>query len=361
MFGGLVPDRSLFGEWDLGGFRMRRRLLLILVIAAVATGIVFALWRRWVPQQDVPPPRTLTALLKQQQYVEVPLSRGKMGYLDVTAQTQGQPLLLYLDTGSTDNHLEEAVAMRLKLPKRRAAVGIIAAKETDPPELVTLETLSVGGLPSRIEAVLNSQASANKVRKDHGEPPYDGLLGAPFLKDNAAVIDYGAVQLFLRDRAHQPPPTAAAERARLLKDAGYVELPLTLRANGLPDVTAELNGERVVFLLDTGAQLTNLDQTLADRLRLPQRDTPGQMNLLLDGSELPLKTASVKQLAICGISAPIEAVLLPMTKLNEWRQGEGYPPWAGLLGAEVLQRLGAVIDFEASKLFLLDPQRKRGR
>ena len=39
-----------------------------------------------------------------------------------------------------------------------------------------------------------------------------------------------------------------------------------------------------------------------------------------------------------------------MTKLNEWRQGEGYPPWAGLLGAEVLQRLGVVIDFEASKL-----------
>ncbi|HEV3005361.1 MAG TPA: retropepsin-like aspartic protease [Pirellulales bacterium] len=329
---------------------------MILGIAAVATGIVFALWRAWVP---LPPPRTLTALLKQQQYVEVPLSRGTMGFLDVTAETQGHALLLYLDTGNTDNQLEEAVAVRLKLPRRRASVGIIAAKETDPPELVTLET-SVGAVSSRIEALLNSQP-ANKGRKDNGEPPYDGLLGAPFLKENAAVIDCGSVQLFLRGRAHQPSPTAAAERARLLKDAGYIELPLTLRANGLPDVTAELNGERVVFLLDTGAQLTNLDQSLADRLRLPQRDTPGQFNLLLDGSELPLKTASVKQLAIGGISAPVEAVLLPMTKLNEWRQGEGYPPWAGLLGAEVLQRLGAVIDFEASKLFLLDPQRKRGR
>jgi predicted aspartyl protease len=345
----------------MGGFRMRRPLLLILCIAAVATGIVFAISRARVPPQDLSPQRTLTALLKQQQYLEVPLSRSKMGYLDVTAETQGQPLLLYLDTGNTDNHLEEAVAARLKLPRRRAAMGIIAAKETDPPEIVTLEMLSIGGLPTRIEAVLNSQASANKSRKDYGEPPYDGLLGAPFLKENAAVIDCGAVHLFLRDRAHQPPPTAAAERARLLKDAGYVELPLILRANGLPDVSAELNGEPVVFLLDTGAQLTNLDQALADRLSLPQRDIPGQTNRLLDGSELPLKTASVKQLAISGISAPVEAVLLPMTKLNEWRQGEGYPPWTGLLGAEVLQRLGAVIDFEASKLFLLDPQRKQTR
>ncbi|HEV3417859.1 MAG TPA: retropepsin-like aspartic protease, partial [Pirellulales bacterium] len=129
--------------------------------------------------------------------------------------------------------------------------------------------------------------------------------------------------------------------------------------NGLFDVTAELNGERVVFLLDTGAQLTNLDQTLADRIKLPQRDVSGQKNRLLDGSELPLKMARVEQLTIGGISAPVEAVLLPMTKLNELRQGEGYPAWAGLLGAEVLQRLGAVIDFDASKLFVLDPSRER--
>ena len=121
-------------------------------------------------------PQTLASLLKQQQYVEVPLRRGKTGYLDVTGQAQGQPLLLYLDTGNTDNQLEDAVAVRLKLPRRRADVGIIVAKETAPPELVVLETLSLGGLESRIETVLNSQA-ANKIRKANGEPPYDGLLG----------------------------------------------------------------------------------------------------------------------------------------------------------------------------------------
>ncbi len=339
---------------------MRRRLPLIFGIAAVAVGIVFALWRPWVAQRDVPPPITLASLLKQQQYVHVPLSLSKMGYIDVTAQAQGQPLLLYLDTGNSDNHLEDAVAMRFKLPRRRADVGIIVVKETDPPEMVSLETLSVGGLQSRIDAVLNSQASANQIRKTNGEPPYDGLLGAPFLKANGAVIDYVAVQLFLVDRAHPPPPTAAAELARALKGAGYVELPLTLHANGMPDVLVELHGETFVFLVDTGAQVTNLDQTLADRLKLAQRDIPGQTNRLLDGSELPLKFAKVEHLAIGGISVPMEVALLPMTKLNEWRQREGYPPWAGLLGAEFLRAHGAVIDFDASKLFLLDLKRNRG-
>ena len=46
---------------------------------------------------------------------------------------------------------------------------------------------------------------------------------------------------------------------------------------------------------------------------MPQRDVPGQTNRLLDGSELPLKTTNAKQLAICGISAPVEAVLFSMT------------------------------------------------
>jgi predicted aspartyl protease len=308
----------------------------------------------------VPPSLTLASQLKQQQYVEVPIHRGKMGFLDVTGQAQGQPLLLYLDTGNTDNQLEDAVAVRLKLPRRRADVGIMVAKETAPPELVVLETLYFGGLQSRIEAVLNSQA-ANKVREAHGEPPYDGILGAPFLKENGAVIDYGSVQLFLQDGANPPAPGATAERARVLRNAGYVELPLTLRANGLPDVTANLNGEPALFLVDTGAQLTSLDQTLADRLKLPQQDIPGQTMGLLDGTQVPLRFASVERLDVGSISiAQRKATLMPMAKLNEWRREKGYPPWAGLLGAEVLQELGAVIDFDASKLFLPDLRRKRG-
>ncbi|HLJ94263.1 MAG TPA: aspartyl protease family protein [Gemmataceae bacterium] len=340
---------------------MRRRSVLLLGSAAVAAGIVLAIWRPWGTRRDVPPPLPLAAVLKQQQYVEVPLGRAKNGYLYVTGQAQGQPLLLYLDSGNTDNQLDDAVAVRFKLPRRRAEVGIIVAKETAPPDLVVLEALSLSGLQARIEASVSSLDSANRIRKANGEPPYDGILGAPFLKEKAAVIDYGSVQLFLQDGAHQPVPGAAAERASLLRNSGYVELPLTLRASGLPDVTADLNGEPALFVVDTGAQLTSLDQMLADRLKLPQQDVPGQTMGLLDGSQIPLRFASVERLDLGGVSIAIgTAGLMPMAKLNAWRKEQGYPPWAGLLGAEVLHSLGAVIDFEGSKLFLLDPRHKRG-
>src|SRR5579862_1283726 len=257
---------------------MRRSLIFIGVAVALA-GIALGLWRPWLAQPDAVPTPTFAAtfatLLKQQHFVEVPLTRSKTGYLDAMAQAQGQPLLLYLDTGNTENQVEEAVAVRLKLSRRRAEKGILAAKETDPSEVVVLEHLSLGGLQLRIEATLNSQASANQGRKELGEAPYDGLLGVEFLNDYAAVIDYGSAKLFLLDRTHEPTPTSAAERARLLKNAGYVELPLTLRENGLPDVTAEINGQPFVLLVDTGAQKVTVDESLADRLKLPQHDKPG--------------------------------------------------------------------------------------
>ena len=180
------------------------------------------------------------------------------------------------------------------------------------------------------------------------------------MKEKAAVIDYGSVQLFLQDGADQPVPAAAAERASLLRNAGYIELPLTLRewiarCHSRPQRRARR------FSCGHGAQLTSLDQMLADRLKLPQQDIPGQTMGLLDGSQVPLRFASVERFDVGSVSIRLgTASLMPMAKLNEWRREKGYPPWAGLLGAEVLQELGAVIDYDASKLFLLDPRRNRG-
>src|SRR5262245_49853204 len=69
--------------------------------------------------------------------------------------------------------------------------------------------------------------------------------------------------------------------------------------------------------------------------------------------------AKVNRLSLGGIRVSLEAILLPIDKLNEWRKAEGYPPWSGLLGAEILKGQGAVIDFDAAKLFLLDQNQNR--
>ena len=72
------------------------------------------------------------ALLVKQQYVEVPLRRTKFASLDVAAKIEGDSLLLYLDTGNTDNMIEPAVAQRLKLRSQLASHGITVLKETAP-------------------------------------------------------------------------------------------------------------------------------------------------------------------------------------------------------------------------------------
>ncbi len=119
------------------------------------------------------------------------------------------------------------------------------------------------------------------------------MLGAPFLKEHSAVIDNGSAKLFLWDRADQPPAEAAAERARRLKEAGYVELPLALHAGGLADVAVEFNGQPVVLLVDTGAQFSHIDTAAARRLNLPPPKKSRMTVSFLGGSKVPLEFTKV--------------------------------------------------------------------
>jgi hypothetical protein len=236
---------------------------------------------------------------------------------------------------------------------------LLAVKETDPPLEVVLESLTVGGMPSRVEALLVKLDQVNRVRKESDDPPCDGVLGAPFLKEHAAVIDYGAMKLFLRDPTHPAAPTGAAqERCRALRDAGYVELPLAIWGKGQPVVKGDLNGEQGEWVVDTAAQKCTIDTAAAGRLKLRLQDVPGHFTHLLDGSRQPLQYATLERFAIGGIPVQTDGVLMDMSAMNTLRNGEGYPPLTGLLGADALHRLAAVIDYPAAKLFVLDRGRK---
>jgi predicted aspartyl protease len=332
---------------------MKRQPLIAIGVVVLAVAAALAVWWSRRPRRDVSPEFALAPLLVKQQYIEVPLRRSKIASLDVAAKIEGESLLLYLDTGNTDNMIEPAVAQRLKLRSQLASHGITVLKETAPPQQVVLEGLSVGGVRSPVAALLVEQNNSNAARKELGEPPCDGLLCAGYLRDHAAVIDNGALRLFLLDRGGRPPlATDAAERAARLKQAGYVELPLALHAGGLADVAVEFNGQPVVLSVDTGAQFSHIDTATARRLNLPPPKKSRMTVTFLDGSKTPLEFTKVEHYAFGPISGQLELVLMDMTALNGWRKSEGLPPWDGLLAADVLQAFSAVIDYGASKLFL---------
>jgi hypothetical protein len=137
------------------------------------------------------------------------LARSQSGLLDLPARVGGCPATLSLDTGAGRTCLDRATVRRLALPTRatdRRAVGAGVAEETL--SYVVLEDFWVGPcrLPT-VEAVVTDFGHVNAARVELGDSLFDGVLGSDILGAWAAVLDYGALTLCLREAegaAHGP-------------------------------------------------------------------------------------------------------------------------------------------------------------
>src|SRR5579871_880591 len=67
--------------------------------------------------------------------------------------------------------------------------------------------------------------------------------------------------------------TAPKDLADLLKARGYVEIPLTLTKDPFFDVEVKINGQTLLFVLDTGTNRTLIDKAVAGRLKLASHKT----------------------------------------------------------------------------------------
>jgi predicted aspartyl protease len=130
----------------------------------------------------------------------VKLTQSQSGLLDLPARVGGSPATLSLDTGAGRTCLDRATVQRLALPTRatdRRAVGLGVAEETV--SYVVMEDFWVGPccLPG-VEAVMTDFGHVNAAREELGDSPLDGLLGADILAARGAVLDYGALTLYLQ-------------------------------------------------------------------------------------------------------------------------------------------------------------------
>ena len=88
-------------------------------------------------------------------------------------------------------------------------------------------------------------------RNDNSRAAKVGAAGEPAKKSDQT----GAVST----------PSAPKDLADLLKARGYVEIPLTLTKDPYFVVEVKINGQPLHFLLDTGAQHTDIDKEVAGR------------------------------------------------------------------------------------------------
>ncbi|TRZ46359.1 retropepsin-like aspartic protease family protein [Robertkochia solimangrovi] len=139
---------------------------------------------------------------------------------------------------------------------------------------------------------------------------------------------------------------------KLLKSKGYESTPLTLTKTNHFEVRGSINGIEGRFILDTGASSTCIGLDCIDHFNLTSEDSEikatgaGASNMLTQVSKknmIEIGNWSVKK---------IKLVLFDLTHVNAALTEHDALPVHGIIGADILRKGKAVIDYNKKMLHL---------
>jgi len=137
-----------------------------------------------------------------------------------------------------------------------------------------------------------------------------------------------------------------------LRSLGYIEVPFKVTRVNHIVIQAEVNGENVTLIVDTGASRTCIAESSAARLGLKS----GRVERVTVSFALPKKTKALSKLKSLDIGSlhltNFETWLVDFSYINMIVQMKGEEFCDGVLGADILKRTSAVIDYRCSKLYL---------
>ncbi len=137
-----------------------------------------------------------------------------------------------------------------------------------------------------------------------------------------------------------------------LKSLGYIEVPFNVTRVNHIVVHAKVNGEDVVLIVDTGASQTCIAESCAERLGL----TSGRVEKVAVSFALPKRTKALSKLDSLDIGSlhltNFETWLVDFSYINMIVQMKGEEFCDGVLGADILRRTRAVIDYKCCKMYL---------
>lgn len=292
--------------------------------------------------------------LRNSGYGVVSLQRIRANVLTVTANIDGKPCRLLVDSG----WLEDGVGVTdysIGLPAAAVTGTEISRSRGALARQVTLGNVQLLGVP--IVHGSFPQLSNTLIRRKVGA---NGVIGTGFLRTCSAIVDLQNLRLYLR-------PPGQGRRVIIgpgLTTAGMVEIPMQEARAHCETVDAEVNGVRGKMLVDTGAYLAAVDI----RLREQMKARPIVTNL---GRPRPATMTDFARVTRIDESASEAQGLvegIPMTKLRSFRLNnvpvrapdirlrkeivDVGVPTIGSLGMDILGSNGAVIDFSQDKLYV---------
>jgi predicted aspartyl protease len=146
------------------------------------------------------PSSAINSLLREQGYVGIPTRRLKSGHYQAMAQVGNQRLSLIIDSGASTSFLDNASALRLRLPLRQTRTRISGLGAPAQRALsARLDNVRLGALRlDSLPVMVLDLSHVNQSLRDEGIELADGVIGADLLAQREAVFDFTSGMIYLR-------------------------------------------------------------------------------------------------------------------------------------------------------------------
>lgn len=330
-------------------------LALALAVLPLAAHARPTLGRTASPSREAPP---LDECLGPAGYAVLPIRRTVGPHLEIVARINGVPGHFLVDTGAQITVVNTGSLARFKLSAVKTGVRVYGA---------------VGGPGEQIQAALASRlqigpceaspfllgvsdlSALNHGRSGKKEGQFDGIIGADVLQTFSFVIDCAGLRLFAwspsrRNPGRPQPPSGLL--SRFLRDRGYGEITMHRMSISDFEVSANVNGRKALWLVDTGAAITLLDAAVSRRAGIKLNKTKFTVGGA-GGGRQRIDMGIVESLRFSSVRVHSAVIAVSdISAHNAALQEPGKPPIDGYLGADFLRERGAVIDCAQMRLYL---------
>jgi hypothetical protein len=254
-----------------------------------------------------------------------------------------------LDTGAPSSEVDIETAKALRLlhdPEReRGPANDTAAQEK---LVIQVDSLAVGSYSTggaRLAAKRLIELNRGSVPAGwSGEFNRNGMIGMDLLLRQNAIVDWSSQQIILAPTADPGRTRTAYERE------GFTYIPLSLTPENHLEVIGRVGNSEYRFYIDTGDPKTLLKQSVVEAENLPSEITQAEVRSPLhhfENAKVYSVTATGLQLGAFDIGE--HKVRSASFDLSD---SEGGPPWAGLIGADILWSYDAILDVGKRALYL---------
>jgi len=282
-------------------------------------------------------------------------SLGPGGIVTIPVLIGDSQRQLLVDTGAFASILTKRTVRELNLPTTitgdRGAIQNVAGAVSS--QMAKLPSIAIGNL--RQDNVFFFVEPGEDNPNDSSPAPFDGILGAEMLQKLDADFDFKANKLNLISQDHCPGKVTYWSAPAL------AVIPFSLDRSGRITFRLDLDGKRIVGMLDTGATTTTLNLNIARQRFGVDTNAPDVEKL---GELKGAYTSNVyrrrfKSLAFEGVSVTDPVINLLPDFLDQGAQAPRIgsfmrpdPNLSLILGMSVLSKLHVYIAYGERKLYI---------